>query len=116
MAFLKVIATLGERQSLRTLLTPERKGEASGLLPPNRLKVVTTKMNEMLNTGVMHLSNSTMVISCSGEKEGQGSGFCFDYRRLNDVARTEAYSLPRINDKAKALNGAKYFSSIDLAS
>ena len=42
--------------------------------------------------------------------------FCIDYRWLNDVTCKDAYPLPRIEECMDALNGSKYFSSMDLAS
>ncbi len=42
--------------------------------------------------------------------------FCVDYRKLNDVTNKDAYPLHRINDILEALQGTKYFCSIDLAS
>ncbi len=42
--------------------------------------------------------------------------FCVDYRKLNDVTHKDAYPLPRNDDILDALQGAKYFCSIDLAS
>ena len=42
--------------------------------------------------------------------------FCIDYRRLNDVTKKDAYPLPHIEECLDALNGAKFFSTMDLAS
>ena len=42
--------------------------------------------------------------------------FCFDYRQLNAVTRSDAFPLPRIDDLLDQLGGAKYFSTVDLAS
>ena len=39
--------------------------------------------------------------------------FCVDYRKLNAITRKDVYPLPRIDD---ILNGANYFTSLDLAS
>ena len=41
---------------------------------------------------------------------------CVDYRRLNDVTTNDTHPLPRIDDNFDALRGAKYFSTLDLAS
>ena len=42
--------------------------------------------------------------------------FCSDYRKLNEVTKKDAYPLPRIDDTLDMLSGAKYFSTLDLAS
>jgi len=42
--------------------------------------------------------------------------FCVDYRRVNDVTQKDAHPLPRIDDTLDTLSGAKWFSTIDLAS
>ena len=39
-----------------------------------------------------------------------------DYRQLNAKVKRDAYSLPRIDETLDILGGAKYFSTIDLAS
>ena len=42
--------------------------------------------------------------------------FCVDYRRLNLVTKKDVYPLPRIDDILDTLSGAKYFTTLDLAS
>ncbi len=42
--------------------------------------------------------------------------FCVDYRRLNDVTRKDSFPLPRVDVTLDALNGAKWFSTLDLKS
>ena len=42
--------------------------------------------------------------------------FCVDYRRRNYVTKKDVHPLPRIDDIFDALRGAKYFSTLDLAS
>ena len=41
---------------------------------------------------------------------------CIDYRKLNEITMKNAYPLPRIGQTIDALQGAGYFSSLDLAS
>ena len=41
---------------------------------------------------------------------------CVDYRRLNDKTKKDAHPIPRIDNIIDALRGAKYFSTLDMAS
>lgn len=41
---------------------------------------------------------------------------CADYRLLNSKTRKDAFPLPRIEENLDALSGARWFSTIDLAS
>jgi hypothetical protein len=41
---------------------------------------------------------------------------CIDYRKLNQVTIKNKYPLPRIEDLLDSLNGAKYFTTLDLKS
>ncbi|CAF1202694.1 unnamed protein product, partial [Didymodactylos carnosus] len=42
--------------------------------------------------------------------------FCVDFRKLNEITVKDTYPIPRIDDTLDVLNGAKYFSTIDLSS
>ena len=42
--------------------------------------------------------------------------FCVDYRKLNAVTRIEVYPLPRIDNYLDAFAGARYFTTLDIAS
>ena len=42
--------------------------------------------------------------------------FCVDYRALNNVAIKDSYPIPNIHDCIDTLSGARWFSTLDLAS
>ena len=42
--------------------------------------------------------------------------FCADFRKLNNITIKDVYPLPRIDDSLSRLNGAKYFSIMDIQS
>ena len=54
-----------------------------------------------------------MGIKC-GISQEKDSRFCIDYRRLNSRTVRNAHSLPRIDETLDALEGASWFSSLDL--
>ena len=41
---------------------------------------------------------------------------CVDFRKVNEITKKDAYPIPRIDDTLDALAGAKFFSTLDLAS
>ena len=43
------------------------------------------------------------------KKKDSSTRFCVDFRRVNDITRKDAQSLPRIDDILDALGGACYF-------
>lgn len=72
----------------------------------------------MLKDNVIRSSNSPWASPITiAKKKGDPNGrFCTDYRRLNDITKTDAYPLPRIDEIWEQLKEARWFSSIDLAS
>ena len=84
---------------------------------PYQLPAVQEEIQEMLNKGVIVSSKSpysnpiVMVLKKDGTNQ-----MCTDYRMLNDITTKDAYPLPRIGQTIDALQGAGYFSSLDLAS
>ena len=39
---------------------------------------------------------------------------CIDFRKLNDITLKDSFPLPRIDDTLNKLNGAKFFTTLDL--
>ena len=71
----------------------------------------------MLNQGVIRPSNSPWASPVVLVRKKDGTWrFCIDFRKLNSVTHRDAYPLPRIDATLDSLAGAKFFSTLDLAS
>ena len=74
-------------------------------------------MFSILEWGVIQPSNSPISAPIVLVKKKDGSTpFCVDYRALNSVTIKDAFPIPKIAQIFDTLLGAKYFSSMDLAS
>lgn len=86
-------------------------------LPPSQYDQVKAHIQQLLETGIVKPSSSPysspIVIV---QKKGGDLRLCVDYRLLNAKTRKDAYPLPRIDESLDALTGAKWFSTLDLAS
>ena len=84
---------------------------------PYKLPAVQEEIKEMLDKGVIvpikspYSSPIVMVL----EKDGTNR-MSIDYGKLNEITTKDAYLLPRKGQTMDALQGAGYFSSLDLAS
>ena len=90
--------------------------------PPRRLpfhqrEPVRKMLDDMLQQGVIEPASGpwSSPIVLVPKKDGTPR-FCVDYRRVNSLTRKDAHPLPRIDDTLDALSGAKWFSTLDLAS
>ena len=74
-------------------------------------------VRDMLSQGVIEPSQSPWAcpVVLVNKKDG-GLRFCVDYRQLNHVTKLDEFPLPRIDDTLDQLAGAKFFSTLDLAS
>lgn len=90
--------------------------------PPRRMPFVVSgevakQLRDMQQNGVIQPSCSPWSSPVIMVRKKDGSHrFCVDYRQLNAVTKTDAFPLPRIDDLLDQLGGAKYFSTLDLAS
>lgn len=86
-------------------------------IPPNQYKEVQEHISKLLKKGIIQESESSYASPVVVVRKSDGSiRLCVDYRKLNLKTRKDAFPLPRIDESFDALKGAKYFSTIDLAS
>jgi hypothetical protein len=91
--------------------------QAPRRVPLHKKKVVKEEIDKMLDRGVIEPCEGPWAspIVLVTKKDGT-TRFCVDFRRLNDVTRKDAYPLPRIEDNLDTLQGAEYYSTLDLLS
>ena len=71
----------------------------------------------MLDVGAIRKSSSPYCSNVGLCRKSDGSlRFCIDLRKLYSRTIRDAYTLPRIEDNLDRLEGAKYFSKLDLKS
>ena len=86
-------------------------------MAPAELKELKEQLQELLDKGFIRPSTSPWGVPVLFVKKKDGTlRLCIDYRELNKVTIKNKYSLPRIDDLFDQLQGAQYFSKIDLRS
>ncbi|GJY11073.1 putative nucleotidyltransferase, ribonuclease H, partial [Tanacetum coccineum] len=81
------------------------------------LKELKDQLQELLERGFIRPSVSPWGTPVLFVKKKDGSmRLCIDYRELNRITVRNKYPLPRIDDLFDQLQGAKFFSKIDLRS
>ena len=86
-------------------------------IAPHKLPAIRAEIQEMLEKVVIVPSKnpfSSPVVMVP--KKGGTNRMCIDYRKVNEITVKDAYPLPRIGQTTDALQGAGFFSSLDLAS
>ena len=86
-------------------------------IPPRDFQEVRKHIQDLLRKGIVRESCSPYAapVVVVRKKDG-GIRLCVDYRRLNSKTVKDAYPLPRIQETFDSLVGAKFFSTLDLAS
>jgi hypothetical protein len=89
---------------------PRRQG-------PYLKKIIDDEVEDMLKEGIAKPSCSpwSSPVVLSKKKDGTYR-FCVDYRNLNSLTRKDSYPLPCIADCIDSLSGARWYSTLDLAS
>ncbi|KAJ9567011.1 hypothetical protein OSB04_002977 [Centaurea solstitialis] len=86
-------------------------------LAPSEMQELSNQLQELLDKGFIRPSSSPWGAPVLFVKNKDGSfRMCIDYRELNKITIKNRYPLPRIDDLFDQLQGATYFSKIDLRS
>ena len=86
-------------------------------LAPPELQELASQLQELSEKGFIRPSSSPWGAPILFVKKKDGSHrMCIDYRELNKVTIKNRYPLPRIDDLFDQLQGAAWFSKIDLRS
>ena len=89
--------------------------------PPRRIPIGQQeefdKISSMLEKGAVEPGQSPWASPVVLVRKKDGSlRFCVDYRKLNNVTHFDVYPLPRVNETLEALDGSKFFTTLDLFS
>ncbi|GJS67549.1 putative reverse transcriptase domain-containing protein [Tanacetum coccineum] len=130
----KVLCVQGERNVRKTKTitatmtsrVSRKKFESSGRRPsqmspyplaPSAMQELSEQLQELQEKGFIRPSHSPWGAPILFVKKKDGSfHMCIDYRELNKLTIKNRYLLPRIDDLFDQLQGACYFSKIDLRS
>ena len=86
-------------------------------IPPTQYQEVKEHIRMLLGQGVIKESHSAWTSPIVLVRKKDGSlRMCVDYRQLNAKTHRDAFPLPRIDESFDAMKGAKWFTTLDLAS
>ena len=100
-----------------TLTSDQPVAQRYRRIPPTQLQEVRDHLDVLLKKEIIKPSTSPYAAPIVIVRKKDGSiRCCCDYRRLNEVTVRDAFPLPRMDECIDALSGAKFFSTLDLAS
>ncbi|XP_035796548.1 retrovirus-related Pol polyprotein from transposon 412 [Amphiprion ocellaris] len=86
-------------------------------ISPSDYELAKEHIHQLFEAQVIRESSSPYASPIVLVKKKDGSlRMCVDYRQLNSKTRKDAFPLPRIEESLDALTGARWFSTMDLAS
>ena len=86
-------------------------------IAPAKMQELSSQLRELLDKGFLRPNFSPRGAPVLFVKKKDGSiRMCIDYRELNNLTVKNRYPLPWIDDMFDHLQGASYFSKIDLRS
>ena len=86
-------------------------------IPPPLLEEVHTSLRNMLEAGVIHLSQSPCCNAVVLVRKKDGTlHFCADFRHLNTWTKKDSYPLPCIQEALESMARSVHFSSMDFKS
>lgn len=94
------------------------KFNASHRVSPQQIDELKTQLDKLWKANTIRLVISKFAASALlVKRKKQGSyRLVVSYKELNDRVETDQYPIPRTTDLLRALEGAKYFTSLDLNS
>ncbi len=107
--------TVAERIHLKEGAQPVQRGPYPSAWKAR--KIMQTQVGDMLDADIIEISHSAWSVPVVLILKPDGTWrFSVDYRGLNEVTVRNVYPLPRISDILSKLQGAEFFSIMDLQS
>jgi hypothetical protein len=84
-------------------------------LNPMKMEIMDKEIDYMLENNIIEPSTSEWSSPCILIPKPDGSfRFCTDFRKVNNVTKTDTYPIPRIEDCIDKIGKAKYISKFDM--
>ena len=85
-------------------------------IPTSETMEVRQLLQDMLEKNIIRRSSSPFASPVVLVRKKSGAiRLCIDYRQLNAITVKDSFPLPRIDESLEAMEGARFFSSLDLS-